>query len=213
LINPEWREWLQGTRSLMPWARIRFTTNGLLIKDPVELIQLVQKLGNIILKITVHLDDEYLEQTVQQLFQAGSWRPITEFGIDRWAGVNGTRLQINRPSQFIKTYQGDYAHMLPWNSLPDQAFASCVQQTCPLLYRGQIYKCSTSGLLQDLLAKIGNPNQTAWKPFVTNGISVDSSDQEIQQFVDNFGRSHAMCGQCPTASQGQLLHKFTVKRK
>jgi hypothetical protein len=68
-------------------------------------------------------------------------------------------------------------------------------------------------LLQDLLDKVGNPDQAAWKSFVTNGIGIDSGRQEIQQFVDNFGQSHAMCGQCPTGAQGQLLHKFTVKQK
>jgi hypothetical protein len=213
MINPEWQEWLQGTRSLMPWARIRFTTNGLLVKDPKQLIQLIQELGDITLKITVHVEDQTLEHTVEQLFRAAAWQPITEFGINRWAGPRGTRLQINRPEKFIKTYQGDYDHMLPWQSIPDQAFAACIQQTCPLLYQGRIYKCSTSGLLKDTLTRFGNPNAFVWKSFVTAGIGIDSCDQDIQQFINNFGRAHTVCGQCPSGAQGQLLHKITVQRK
>jgi len=213
MINPEWQEWLHGTRSLMPWARIRFTTNGLLVKDPEQLVQLIQELGNITLKITVHIDDDQLEQTVEQLFRASAWQPITEFGINRWAGVNGTRLQINRPSQFIKTFQGDYTTMQPWRSNPEQAFAACIQKTCPLLYQGRIYKCSTSGLLSNLLDQVKCQDRSAWNPYTTSGIGVNSTNQEIQQFIDNFGHSNTICGQCPSGTQGQLLHKITVQRK
>jgi hypothetical protein len=213
MINPEWRQWLVGTRSLMPWARIRFTTNGLLIRNPTELIRLVQDLGNITLKITVHVDDGQLEHTVEQLFRAAPWQPITEYGINRWIGVNGTRLQINRPEHFVKTFQGDYTNMLPWQSDPEQAFAACIQKTCPLLYRGRIYKCSTSGLLSDLLDRVGGQDRTAWEPYTTLGIGSNSTDQEIQQFIDNFGQSNSICGQCPSGTQGQLLHKITVQRK
>jgi len=213
MINPEWRQWLSGTRSLMPWARIRFTTNGILIRDPAELINLVQELGNITLKITVHINDAQLEHTVRELFHAGTWRPVTEYGINRWAGPNGTRLQINRPERFVKTFQGEYSAMRPWQSDPKQAFASCIQKTCPLLHQGRIYKCSTSGLLSDLLVQVDHRDLDIWQPYITSGIGTNSTDQEIQQFIDNFGQPNFICGQCPSGNQGQLLHKITVQRK
>ena len=162
LINPEVAMWLSGVRYLLPDSQIRFTTNGELLHKHLHLIYLAQDLGNIVFKITVHRNNELLEDTISTIFNSFSWEPVTEFGIKRFKTKNNLRLQINRPSAFIKTYKNTYTNMEPHDSDPDEAFSICVQQKCPLLYKGKIYKCSTAGLLESTLDKLGWPNKDKW---------------------------------------------------
>lgn len=213
LINPEWREWIIGTRDLLPNAQLRFTTNGLLLHRATDILDVCEQVGNIVLKITVHVRDETLEQHISKLHSARDWVPVTEYGIRRWIGHNGVRLQINRPESFLKTYKNSYANMEPWTSDPVKAFEICCQKTCPLLYQGKIYKCSTSALLQDTLTRFGNPNIEKWKPYIPTGISVDDPDDVLDDFCKNFGKPHDICGQCPSDTSFSINHLHTVSFK
>jgi sulfatase maturation enzyme AslB (radical SAM superfamily) len=215
LINPQFREWLVGCRELMPSAQLRFTTNGLLLEKHWDVIDLMADLGNVSFKITVHLNDSVLEQTIEKIFKRYNWQPIHEYGIDRWITGNNFRFHVKRPDKFIKTFKNNYENMEPWNSNPEDAFSNCIQTTCPLLYNGRIYKCSTAGLLTDVLERFDNPNFEKWKQYVNSGIGLESSDADIEKFVRNFGKPNAICGQCPSVTQTEsvVLHNLTVKRK
>jgi len=213
LINPEWRDWITGMRNLLPEAQLRFTTNGLLLSRAEDILDICEEVGNIVLKITVHVQDEKLEEHVSKLQNSRNWVPVTEYGIQRWVGSNGVRLQINRPETFLKTYKNSYENMAPWDSDPDEAFKICCQKTCPLLYQGKIYKCSTSGLLQDTLERFGNPNIEKWRPYIPAGISINDTDDAINVFCENFGKSHNICGQCPSGPDLSINHLGTVSFK
>jgi organic radical activating enzyme len=215
LINPEWREWVFGVRELLPAARIRFTTNGLLLHKHADIVNFLETIGNVTFKITQHLYDNNLQQQLEKIMSARTWRPVTEFGIRRWNGPNGLKLQINRPSEFIKTYKNSYHDMMPWNSDPILAFNNCCQQTCPLLFNHRIYKCSTAGLLTQTLSTFNFPNKAMWQPYVDHGVGIDSSDKDIQKFIENFGRPNAICAQCPTIldSGNKINHLMRVHKK
>lgn len=215
MINPEWKDWIAGVRQLLPQARIRFTTNGLLLKKQSGVLDFLEAVGNVTFKITVHVHDRTLENQIQHIFQARDWQPVTEFGIRRWAGPHGTRLQINRPDRFIKTYQGTYKDMQPWDSDPAAAFESCCQQTCPLLYQGRIYKCSTAGLLVNTLNRFDRPNWNSWQKYIDSGIGINDDNDTVKRFVDNFGKMNSICGQCPSSLHHTsiLNHTITVGRK
>jgi hypothetical protein len=213
MINPEWRDWVAGVRKLLPGQRIRFTTNGLLLARAPDILDFFNSVGDVTFKITVHTHDQQLESQIQALFAAHDWTPVTEYGISRWQGNHGVKLQINRPDRFLLPFQNNYENMAPWHSKPEEAFAVCCQQSCPLLYQGRIYKCSTSALLKPTLDRFGRPNSAQWEPYMNNGIAVDSHDQEIQEFIDNFGQVHNMCAQCPGSKQHSVNHTITVKRK
>jgi hypothetical protein len=213
LINPEIESWLLGARNLMPAAQLRFTTNGLLLHKWPRLLPLLHDIGNCVFKITVHVNDLALEQAIEKIFSQYHWESVTEYGIARWRTTNNLKFQINRPGYFLKTFQGPYHSMAPFNSKPEAAFDACVQKTCPLLYQGRIYKCSTSALLQDTLDRYNRPNWAEWEPLIQSGISPDSEDHEIENFINNFGRPHAQCTQCPTAQQPLLNHAVTVVKK
>jgi Radical SAM superfamily/4Fe-4S single cluster domain len=210
LINPEWREWVSGSRELMPEAQLRFTTNGLLLDRVPDIIDFFESIGNIVFKITVHTDNQLLEEHIQKIQQSRNWLPVVEYGVSRWTGLNNVRLQINRPQTFIKTYRNSYTNMMPWHSDPVQAFEHCCQRTCPLLYQGKIYKCSTAGLLKDTLKRFDNPNIADWQPYIDSGIDITDSDHVIQNFCNNFGLSNFICGQCPSRSTGDIDHYSNV---
>lgn len=199
LINPEALAWIVGVRQLLPNSQIRFTTNGLLLHKHPDLFRVFQDIGNCVFKITVHHSTEFLENYIQDLTNNHNWDWINEHGITRRINRNGVRFQINRPDVFLKTYRGEYRDMMPHHSVPEQAFDICIQKTCPLLHDSKIYKCSTAGLLKNTLGKLNNPNIDHWRPYIDSGISVNDSQQEIIEFVDNFAQPNKICAQCPTA--------------
>lgn len=213
LINPEIEAWLLGIRNLMPRSQLRFTTNGLLLNKWPNLLPMLHDIGNCVFKITVHVDDGGLEHAIKKIFSQYTWEPVTEYGIARWRTTNNLTFQINRPTHFLKTFQGPYHDMMPFDSDPEAAFDACVQKTCPLLYQGKIYKCSTSALLQDTLNKHNRPNWLDWAPLIETGISSDSTTSDIKRFINNFGKPHAQCRQCPTSQQQPVNHTVTVFRK
>lgn len=212
LVNPEIREWLVGLRELMPHTQIRFTTNGTLLDRHLDIVDLAHDIGNVVFKITAHTD---VEDTINKVFNRFDWEPVKEFGINRWKTTNGLRFQVNRPETFVKSFKGSYNNMLPWDSNVNDSFDICIQQKCPLLYNGRIYKCSTQGLLSDTLAKFGNPNYESWEQYLHKGISPDDPAEVVQQFINNFGKPHTMCRMCPTAKDTEALidHTITVTRK
>jgi organic radical activating enzyme len=215
MINPEWKKWITGVRSLLPLAQIRFTTNGLLLSKHTDLIDFLEDVGNVVFKISVHVNTAELEQHIAHIQQCRPWQPVTEFGINRWRTGNNLRFQINRPEWFYKTFQGNYNNMQPHNSDPALAFAACVQQTCPLLHNGRLYKCSTSALTPEILDRYVPVDSAQWEPYHDPGIDPDCSARQLTDFLDNFGKPHTMCGQCPTHLNwsSKLHHPSTVTIK
>lgn len=213
LINPEVRNWIQGCRDLMPDSQIRFTTNGLLLHKHLDILDLMSDIGNCVFKITVHVQNQELEQLIDHIQHKYDWQPVIEYGIKRFKTERNFRLQINRPTEFVKTYQNSYSDMMPWHSDPAQAFARCCQQTCPLLWQGNIYKCSTAGLLKDVLLRFDNPNHDQWVPYLSQGLASDCSTVELDQFIGNFGKANIICGQCPSGTMGSIIHLEQVSKK
>lgn len=215
LVNPEVDKWIIGLRNLMPDAQIRFTTNGINLDKKFHLIQLLHDIGNCVIKIGVHVNDPTLETTIQRIHDSYAWHPVTEYGIHRYTTGDRVRFHVKRPEIFYKTYRGTYFDMKPHDNNPTEAFAICCQQTCPLLYKGKLHKCSTAGLLKETLAKVGNPNIDMWEPVIDYGISPNCTDIELERFLDNFGKPNGICRQCPTLEDvnSKVIHLENVTTK
>ena len=212
LINPEIREWLIGLRELMPNTQIRFNTNGLLLEKHWDVVDLLQQLGNTVFKISQHVYTPELEKTIQRVFDSYDWQPVEEYGLKRWQGANQNRFQIARPRNFLKTFRNDYANMAPHNNDPRAAFDLCIQKRCPMLHNGRLYKCGTVGLTPELLERYNRPNWDQWQPYLVSGLTPDCSDLELEQYIQNFGKPHSLCRQCPTAQDldSMIDHVSTV---
>lgn len=215
LLHPGLADWILGIRQLIPQARIRFTTNAVLMSRQWHIAELLQDLGNCTLKFSYHTPGAELDAVIQRVFDTWHLEPVQEYGIKRWVGQGGFRFQIARPQEFLRTYQGQLPNITPHDNDPGQAFARCVQQRCPMLWQGKLYKCGTVALTPDLLERYGWPNQSHWQPYLGHGLAHDCSDHELDEFLANFGRPHAVCRQCPTAKdiQSNVDHLSTVRYK
>ena len=215
LMNPQINDWLLGIRKEFPLAQIRFVTNGLLLHKHWDIVNLLDSLGNSVLKISYHINDNRLDTVIDRIFKSRKWSPINEWGIDRWYSESGFRFQISKPTRFLKTFRGDFENMLPHENLPQEAFKICVQKKCPLLYQGKIYKCATSALTPELLNRMGKPNYTQWLPYLHAGLDPNCTDQDLMRFIENFGKPLSSCRQCPSLSDIDSLldHTKTVMFK
>ena len=215
LMNPDLKQWLAGLRQLLPNTQIRLPTNGLLLHRHLDLVDLMNDLGNCILKISYHIDNTTLRRMIKQIITTYDFRPVTEYGINRWSTPNNFKFQINNPTKFLQSYKNDYENMEPHDSNPSEAFDICVCQRCAFLHDGNLFKCSIAGLTPELHRRFHEPNKEAWKPYLNTGLSVDCSDVELDNFVKNFGKPHAMCRQCPTDSDATSIvdHKDSIKFK
>jgi len=215
LINPDIEKWIIGVRELMPDTQIRFTTNGLLLKKKSHIVKLLHDVGNVVFKITKHLNDPEINSSINDVFNSYHWEPVHEYGIDRWKTTNNFRFYAPVPETFLKSYINDYHDMKPHHSNPVDAFEICCQKTCPLLYQGKIYKCSSNGLLVDTLQRFNNPNYNEWEPYIDSGLSSDCSEADLQCFLNNFGKPAKICGMCPTKNHAdsKILHLQNVKLK
>lgn len=216
LINPEIKQWLIGVRELMPNTTIRFPTNATLLHKHLDIVDLLHDLGNVIFKITVHQhNNEKVESAIEYVKNKFNWEPVYEYDIHRFVTDNNFKFQVNRPKKFFKTFNGEYNNAFPYNSNPDDAFEVCHQKECPLLINGRIYKCSTSGLMNDVLERFGYPNYKLWESYLDNSrngsIGVNDSESTIQKFINNILKPHATCRQCPTKKNIQSIdHPETV---
>jgi len=215
LMNPDLESWILGMRALLPNSQIRFNTNGLLLHKYPDIIRLFEEIGNCVFKITVHVIDPVLEKNIQRIYDQYDWEPVTEFGVNRYRTKNNLRFHVKHPDVFFRAYRNDYADMLPHNSDPAQAFELCYQQTCPLMFDGRIYKCSSNGLLAQTLERHGWPNRTAWEPYIAPGLAPDCNDQELEKFISSFGSPESICGMCPSSqdTDSRIVHFDRVKRK
>jgi hypothetical protein len=215
-MNPEIEQWILGVRELMPNAQIRFTTNGLLLDKKFHVVRLLHDVGNVVFKIGEHFaSNKKIERVKQKIMDTYDWYPINEFGINRYKTTNNFRFYSKQTEIFVKTYRNNYENMMPYDSDPLEAISICCQRYCPLLYKGRLYKCSTSALLEDTIKKVGNPNYESWQPYLKEGLAPDCSDQSLIRFIDNFGKPENICRMCPSEndSDSKILHLNNVPRK
>jgi len=215
-LNPECEQWIYGVRNLMPNSQIRFTSNAVNFSHKPEVLDWCVDVGNTVFKFTLHEDKPYAKDAVDYVFGKHTWKPITEYGINRWIGPNNTRFQINSPTQFIKTYRGKFGSIRPHSNQPKNAFEICIQKTCPLLYEGRIFKCSSIALLKRVLHDFNQSVTNDWKRYTDyNGIGPRSSDKEIEFFINNFGKPQNICAMCPSKDDKDSIidHRTNVIAK
>ena len=214
-MNPDLKNWLHGLRELLPDTQIRLPTNGLLLHKHMDVVNFMNDIGNCILKISYHVDNTTLRRTIKQIINAYNFRPVTEYGINRWSTANNFKFQINNPIKFLQSYKGDYSTMSPHDSDPKEAFDACVCQRCAFLHDNKLFKCSIAGLTPELHKRFNRPNNQQWQPYLNTGADINCSDTVLDQFVKNFGKPHAMCRQCPTMKDSKSIidHKTTVAFK
>jgi len=212
LLNPELEEWIYGCRELMPDSQIRFTTNAVTFLENTQVLDWCADIGNCVFKFSIHENAEYAQSSIDYVFSKYNWQPIVEHGINRWIGPNNVRFQINKPTTFVKSFKGSYGNIYPHCNNPEDAFTICVQKTCPLLYNGKIYKCSSIALLDRVLLDWQQPVTENWVPYASeySPLRVSSTAEEINQFIENFGKPARICQMCPSAADLDSIIDHTL---
>lgn len=138
----------------------------------------------------------YQNQVAQKQNKILEKFPVQEYHNKKYNMV----FRISVPSQFTKTWKGDnYYNMKPYNNNPTESFKICTQDVCPLLYKGRLYKCSSVALLDKVLLDHFIVNDPDWNPYLKyKGVHYTDSISDIQSWIDNFGKPHAICRMCPT---------------
>jgi organic radical activating enzyme len=215
LLNPYIQDLIVRIREEFPNVTIRFVTNGLLLEKHKPLIDKLHEIGNVILKITKHVNDERVKNIVKYIMNRFDWEPVTEFHIHRWLTTNSFRFQVNAPEKFFRTFRGTYFNMQPHDNNPAEAFDMCVQKTCPLLYDGKLFKCGTLALTPDMLNKMGQLDKPEWANYINAGLDIHASDAELDKWIKNFGKPNALCRQCPTKHNTESIidHRKNVTFK
>lgn len=217
LINPNINQWIVGARELMPDSKILLTTNGLLLDKKFEIVDLLNSIGNSLLKITVHVENnQVIENSIEKIFNKYDFEEIDEYGIKRYKNKNNFRIHIKRPTTFIKTFKNNYTNMMPYSNDPKKSFEVCSQKTCPLLYKGKIYKCSSIAILKDILQRFNRDKIEEWQEFINyKGISPDANIKDIESFIKSYGKPEKICKMCPSKedTDSQIDHLKNVKKK
>jgi organic radical activating enzyme len=224
-INPELDKWILGVRQMFPDSRIQITTNGSLLHKHYDILELLDQVGNSILKISRHIKDDNCDQAIDWLLGRFDWTQIREYGLNRLVTNNGFRLDVRdlpsgRPymqkNLFIKTYDGPHHQMRPYNNNAQAAYAACLENGLPVLnlHQGRLYKCMTMALRQTELDKFGRPNYNLWQPLLAEhpGANWLCTDEELDNLFANIGQPAGFCRQCPTKEQEHTFfdHSRTV---
>jgi hypothetical protein len=191
----------------------------------LDKLELLNQVGNSILKISRHIADPNCDEAVEWLLGRFRWHRVQEYGLERLVTDQGLRLDVRdlpagRPymekNLFIKTYNGPHHNMRPYNNDPVAAYDACVEKGLPVLtlHQGRLYKCMTMALRGLELAKFNNPNRELWEPLLAEhpGVAADCSDKNLDAIFDNIGKAADFCRQCPTHEQEHTFfdHSKTV---
>jgi hypothetical protein len=202
--NPDIVDYIYGLRSILPHATIQLVTNGTVSKHLPKILTALDTVGNFILHLTVHLprEDFYKTFKLQVLDMPVNWTPMhnkLDWLDECYTASDGSLFEIDIPKAFLSTYKGQLSNMKPYHNDPDTAFDICIQQDCPLMYQGRLYKCSTSGLLKRTLIDHNLQHDSDWAPYINyQGIGPDCSDEELTLYCDNFGKPLNICSMCPS---------------
>lgn len=216
LLNPELDTWIREFRKNYPTTTIMIISNATLFMRNLWLLDTMADVGMVYLKFSLHQPNaEYTKQSIDAVLTRFNWQWLEEE--KRWF-LPGTILDFeieDNLDRFTKLYRGEYGSMKPYNSNPIESHKICTQIICPLLYEGNLYKCSSVALLKRVLGDHNQLDDPDWQKYLNyNGIGVDCSDEDLLAWVNNFAKPADICSMCPTTADcAQRPHYNTVVSK
>jgi len=214
-LNPELKLWVNSFKTKYPLVNLKIVTNATLLKDNWWILDSMADHKHITLEISNHQPHlDYVKQAANNILSQFDWT-IKKADDFTWIDAKrNLKFIVTKNSHFIKTYKNDYGNMKPYDNNPKEAFDICCQKWCPLFVDGKLYKCSTVGLLDRVLRDHGQLKDPDWQEFLNTGLPLDCSDEELQDYVNNYRKPHTICKMCPTsADQPWYEHPSNVTSK
>lgn len=223
LLNPEFMLWLGGIRALWPQAGISVVTNGYRLNmiDGLYDFMLRHKV-NTWLSVGIHnkkhkqniLDNvkNFLKEPIK--FEFNNNDIYREYMIA--TDANGVQLKVEYNWWF---HQGalikdpNAMKFTLHQSDVTKAHAICHSKTCHHFMNGKLYKCGAVALFPEFakqyeieLSPADQELMMAYQP-----LSIDSTDQQKQQFLDNLPNAIPQCRFCPEEYHGEQI--FAEEKK
>lgn len=211
LLHPNIREFITGARELFPNSLIQLTTNGYLLSRNIDILDVMDSINGALLKLSIHkAHDQWFLDLKEEIENYYNWH--VDEKLSPWLrNENHLYLQYERTSQFIKTFRFDFPNMMPYNNNAEQAFTeTCSQKLCPVLKDGKLYKCSSMSELRRVLTDWDRLDVPEWQPYLSNtGLELNCSDEELNAWIDSYGKHWWHCSMCPTRADNPYVHHAT----
>jgi MoaA/NifB/PqqE/SkfB family radical SAM enzyme len=202
LIHPKIYDILRYARDTFPSTRIEVFTNGLLLPKKPLFEETLQEIENAQINLTLHnqnqrVRDKIFDNIQEFIIKENLWSQIDQ---NKWH-FNEVALELDDPTQggwynYRKTVAGE---LKPWTDEDPQAsYQACGVNIFPIAYDGRLYKCPPISMLRTHLSKYNRLDDPDWQKYLEyKGISLESSNERILEFVDNIFKPHEICGMCP----------------
>ena len=202
LIHPNIAEICKVARQNFDHAQIEIFTNGLLLPKRPKLVNKLLKLGRCKLSVTYHTRDEFIRSKINEniekyIFKDFRWRQIDQ---NTWQYKSLTFETTDPPYESWQEYRQEInGELKPYNDGdPSASYNACGVNQFPIVYNNRLYKCPPISMVKTHLKKYNRLNDVDWAPYLKyKGLGTDFTENELEGFVDNIFKPHAVCGMCP----------------
>lgn len=207
-LHPHLKELLKITRKYFDNETfIQIITNCSLLDRPRNegLIETLFEVQPAVINTVIHFDDKNIRKKLfnnvkQYIYKDFNWKRIdrNEFKCENvflemldFTTSNSLWIPYNKIEEGnVKPYK---------DNNPDLSYERCGAQTCSAIFKGRLYKCPRSAILEDFLVKFNLKEDKDWIKYSNyRGINGDNL-VDLQQFAETKIKkeSEQICGMCP----------------
>ena len=199
LLHPKLHNLIDAIRDAWPTTRIRLITNGYLLKkhDPAKWFDYKP----FEIQVSIHRSDHahIINKEIKRILDHKTdWRyKRVGDGKDHRDLIfytDGFELWKSRFKDFVQPYQLEDGRLVPHNSNPADAHASCGSPDTPVLYKNKLYKCPPVANILDVQ-----------KDFVYDYQAVEN-EIGLEKFVNDIGKPESVCSMCPANADNPINH-------
>ncbi len=224
LLNPDVVKWTTGIKKLWPdYSGVQILTNGTRLNHVAGLYDVLVD-GNWV-GVTVHdkQDQELIFQEIRKFLKHPIKETSREDDNSMWSDYkfvdsNQTYIHVWLSDQFVSS------NLIPspdgtfrfYNSNPDAAHENCTFRRFKNYHMidGKIYKCGPAALMPKFveqnkfeLSQTDRDLLNAYKP-----LTVDATDEEMQDFFSNIDNVIPQCKFCPEQYQYKTIEFSDLKK-
>ena len=219
LIHPRIDDIVRTVRRVFDHATIEIFTNGFLLKKRKDLIDTLLELGNCKIHVSYHNSNpeviEYLDTQVEKYILKN--RPWYQVDRKTWKYKDvefskGNATLGNEWYDYRKTVNGV---LKPWDEgKPEISYANCDVNVIPIIYNNRLYKCPPISMVRTHLEKFNMTEDPDWRPYYNyKGLGLDCTEEELEDFIDNIKKPHAICNMCPANPNKKPQQEAIIKHR
>ncbi|MGL5440441.1 MAG: radical SAM protein [Filifactoraceae bacterium] len=223
-LNKELDKWIFGTRRILTDSHLVLVTNGTLLENRPEVIDWLHDVSPCTLLITLHSKEKDILESISRVLSQSKYRffkndkteALTDIEYILLDGKRKFNIQVMETDTFLKRYKGYGKKIYPFDTTDiETTHENCIDR--PLLYKGNLYKCSKMALLKKQLEFNGqlgtDEDSNPWLKYLDyNGISHNLSNDKLRDEIESLYSSFKYCSSCPIGTEEDSIvrHKENV---